>query len=62
MDPNITSTHVSGGDELDHVLKNYPQDVEGWVEAINVHASYDFHVLDGNINFALVQEVNVKAS
>jgi hypothetical protein len=24
FDLNTTSTHVLGGDELDHVLKNYP--------------------------------------
>jgi hypothetical protein len=29
MIPNTTSTHVLNGDELDHVLKNYPQDAKG---------------------------------
>ncbi len=32
LDPNTISIHVLGGDEHDHVLKNYPQDVEGWVK------------------------------
>jgi hypothetical protein len=41
-------------------LKNYPQDVEGWVEVVIANASNDFHVLGVNIDFALVQEMDVK--
>jgi hypothetical protein len=33
-------------------LKNYPQDVEGWVEVATINASNDFHVLDVNIKFS----------
>ncbi len=38
LDPNTISIHVLGGDEHDHVLKNYPQDVEGWVKLITTNA------------------------
>jgi hypothetical protein len=31
FDSNTTSTHVSGGNELDHILKNYPQDAKSRV-------------------------------
>jgi len=61
LDPNTTLIHVSGGNDLDHVSKNYPQDVEGQVEVAIVHASNDFHVSDVNIDFGLVQKVDVKA-
>ncbi len=60
FDLNTTSSHVWSEDELDHVLKNYPQDVEGWVEVVIANASNDFHVLGVNIDFALVQEMDVK--
>ncbi len=55
--------HVSSGDDLDHVLKNYLQDVEGRVEVTTAHASDDFHVSNANnIDFGLVQEMDVKAN
>lgn len=62
LDLNTTLTHVSSRDELDRVSKNYLQDVKGWVEVATIDASNDFHVLDVNIDFAIVQEVDVKAS
>jgi hypothetical protein len=49
-------------DELDHVLKNYPPNVEGWVEVATIDALNDFHFSNVNINFSLDQEVDVKAS
>jgi hypothetical protein len=61
LDPKTTLIHVLGGNDLDHVSKNYPQDVEGQVEVTIAHASNDFHVLDVNINFGLVQKMDVKA-
>ncbi len=54
FDLNTTSTHVWSGNEFDHVLKNYPYDVEGQVEITITNASNDFHVSDVNIDFALV--------
>jgi hypothetical protein len=62
LDPKTTSTHVSSEDEIDHVSKKYPHDAKGWVEGVATCASNDSHVSDININFALVQEVDVKAS
>jgi hypothetical protein len=62
LDLKTSSTHVSSIDEIDHVLKQYLHNVENWVEGTTACASYDFHVLDINIDFALVQEVDVKAS
>jgi hypothetical protein len=44
FDLNTTSTHVSSGDEFDHVSKNYLQDAEGRVEVATVDAWNDFHV------------------
>jgi hypothetical protein len=41
-------------DEIDHVSKKYPHDVEDWVKGATICASNDFHVLNININFALV--------
>jgi hypothetical protein len=38
FDPNIISIHVLGGDEFDHVFKNYLQDAEGWVEVTIANA------------------------
>jgi hypothetical protein len=58
LDPNTILIHVLGEDEHDHVLKNYFQDGEGWVEVATTNASNDFHVWDVNINFALVYEVD----
>jgi hypothetical protein len=55
-------THVSGGDEVDHVLKNYLQDAESSIEVATIRASDDFHVSNVNIDFALIHEVGVKAS
>jgi hypothetical protein len=49
-----------GGNEFDHVLKNYLHDAKGRIEVTTTHASNDFHVLDVNINFSLVQEVMSK--
>jgi hypothetical protein len=60
LKPNTTSTHVLGKDELDHVSKNYLQDVEGQIDIVIAYALNDFHVSDVNINFALNQEVDVK--
>jgi hypothetical protein len=60
FDPNTTSPHVLGGNEFDHVLKNYLHDAKGRIEVTTTHASNDFHVLDVNINFSLVQEVMSK--
>jgi hypothetical protein len=39
--------------ELDHVLKNYPPNAEGWVEVATIDALNDFHVSNVNINFSL---------
>jgi hypothetical protein len=61
LDPKIISIHVSGIDEIDHVSKKYPQDAKDWVEGTTVCALDDFYVLDINIDFSLVQEVDVKA-
>ncbi len=60
MDPNTTLIHVSSGDEFDHVSKKDPHKVVGWIEGATTGALDDFHVLDVNINFALVQEMHVK--
>jgi hypothetical protein len=62
LDPKTTATHVSSEDEIDHVSKKYPHDAKGWVEGATTCASNDFHVSDININFALFQEVDVKAN
>jgi hypothetical protein len=62
LDPNTTLTHVSSGDEFDHVSKKDPHKVVGWIEGATTYALDDFHVLDVNINFALIQGVYVKAS
>ncbi len=52
FDPNTILTHVSSGDELDHVLKNYSQDAKGRVDVAITNALNDFHVLNVNIDFA----------
>jgi hypothetical protein len=62
LDLKTTSIHFSSTDEIDHVSKKYRHDAEGWVEGAITCASNDFHVLDINIDFALVQEVDIKAS
>jgi hypothetical protein len=62
FDPNITSTLILCANEFDHVLKNYPQVAKGRVEVAIANASNDFHVLNVNIDFALGQEMDVKAS
>jgi hypothetical protein len=54
LDLKTTSTHVLSEDEINHVSKKYPHDVEGWVEGATTCASNDFHVLDINIDFTLV--------
>jgi hypothetical protein len=51
-----------GGDEFDRVSKNYPWDSEGQIEVVIAHALDDFHISYANIDFALIQEVDVKAS
>jgi hypothetical protein len=58
---NTTSIHVSGENNVDHLSNNYPQDVEGQVGVATARASNDFHVSNVNIDFGLVQEVDVKA-
>jgi hypothetical protein len=60
LDLKTIWTHVLGVDEIDHVSNKYLQDAKDWVEGATVHALDDFHVLDININFALVQEVDLK--
>jgi hypothetical protein len=62
LDPKTILTHVSGGDHIYHVLKKIPHDAKGWVGTIIACLSNVFHVLDVNINFALFQEVDVKAN
>ncbi len=62
LDLKTTSTHVSSMDEIDHALKKYPLDAEHWVEGAIIRAFDDFHVSNKNINFALVEEVDVKAN
>jgi len=52
--------HVLGKDDLDHVSKNYLCYVEVWVEVTTTRASNDFHVSNVNIDFGLVQEMDVK--
>lgn len=61
LDLKTTLIHVLNVDEIDHVSKKYPHDVEDWVKGATICASNDFHVLNININFALVQEVDIKA-
>jgi hypothetical protein len=60
LDPNTTLTHILGKDDLNHISKNYLQDVEVQVKVATAHALDDFHVSNVNIDFGLVQEVNVK--
>lgn len=62
LDPKITSIHVSRVDEIDHVSKKYPHGVKDQVEGTIVRALNDLHVSNININFALVQEVDVKTN
>jgi hypothetical protein len=54
LDLKTTSIHVSSIDEIDHVLKKYLHDVEDWVKGTTTRASNDFHVLNINIDFALI--------
>ncbi len=54
LDFKTILTHVLGVDEIDHVSKKYPRDAEDWVDGATTCASNDFHVLDINIDFALV--------
>jgi hypothetical protein len=44
-------THVSSGDEINHVSKKYLHDVKGWVEGTITRALDNFHVSDINIDF-----------
>jgi hypothetical protein len=55
-------THVSSRNDIDHVSKKFPHDVEGWVESAIACLSDVFHVLNVKTNFVLIQEVDVKAS
>jgi hypothetical protein len=60
LDLKTTSTHVLGTNEIDHDSKKYPQDAKDWVEGTIACALNDFYVLEINIDFALIQEVDVK--
>jgi hypothetical protein len=61
LDLKTTLIHVLGIDEIDHVSNKYPQDAKDWVGGTTIRALDDFHVSYINIDFALVQKVNVKA-
>jgi len=60
LDLKTILTHILGVNEIEHVSNKYLQDAEDWVEGAIAHALDDFHVSDININFVLVQEVDVK--
>jgi hypothetical protein len=62
LDPKTTSIHVSNEDDIDHVSKKFPHAAKGWVENASAHLLDVFHVLNVNTDFALVQEVDVKAN
>ncbi len=58
MDPNTTSTHVWGKDDLDGVSMNFTQNAKVGFEITIVHALDDSHVSYANVDFG--QKVDVK--
>ncbi len=44
LDPKISLTHVSGRDNIDHVLNKFPCDAKGWVDNATAHLLNVFHV------------------